>query len=135
MKVLIIEDDKDIAELVEYNLKQEKFTVELAKTGEEGLAKARRTAPDLIVLDLMLPELVGSRCRVTVRDTGIGIAEAEQSRIFERFYRADKAPSRQMGGTGLGLAIVKHLVQLHGGTVGVRSEPGKGSEFWFTLPA
>lgn len=79
-------------------------------------------------------EAYGSFCRMMVRDTGIGILEQDLSRIFERFYRADKAHSRQMGGTGLGLAIVKHLVQLHGGEVGVISEVGKGSQFFFTLP-
>jgi two-component system phosphate regulon sensor histidine kinase PhoR len=73
-------------------------------------------------------------CRVSVSDTGIGIPEADLPRVFERFYRVDKARSRQMEGTGLGLAIVKHLVQAHGGEVGVTSEIGKGSEFWFTLP-
>jgi two-component system, OmpR family, phosphate regulon sensor histidine kinase PhoR len=73
-------------------------------------------------------------CQVAVRDTGIGIPEADLPRVFERFYRVDKARSREMGGTGLGLAIVKHLVQAHGGEVGVKSEVGKGSEFWFTVP-
>lgn len=76
----------------------------------------------------------GSFCRIHIRDTGIGIPEKDLPRVFERFYRTDKARSRQMGGTGLGLAIVKHLVQAHGGEVGVRSEIGKGSEFWFTVP-
>ena len=71
---------------------------------------------------------------MTVADTGIGISEKDLPRVFERFYRADKARSRQMGGTGLGLAIVKHLVQAQGGEVGVKSEVGKGSEFWFTVP-
>jgi len=73
-------------------------------------------------------------CRLTVTDTGIGSAEADLPRGFERFYRADKARYRKMEGTGLGLAIVKHLVQAHGGDVGVKSEVGKGSEFWFTIP-
>jgi two-component system phosphate regulon sensor histidine kinase PhoR len=79
-------------------------------------------------------ESAGGVCRVTVADTGVGIAEADLPRVFERFYRVDKARSRQMEGTGLGLAIVKHLVQAHGGEVGVRSELGKGAEFWFTIP-
>ncbi len=59
MKILIIEDDSDIAELVEYNLRQEKFGVETAKSGADGLHKARRLAPDLIILDLMLPDMTG----------------------------------------------------------------------------
>ncbi len=73
--------------------------------------------------------------RIAVRDTGIGIKPDDQRRVFERFYRVDKARSRELGGTGLGLAIVKHLAQSLGGTVGVESEPGKGSTFWVELPA
>ncbi len=70
-----------------------------------------------------------------VRDRGPGIPEGELPRLFERFYRVDKARSRELGGTGLGLAIVKHLVKTHGGEVGVTSQPGAGSTFWFTLPS
>ncbi|HJQ80449.1 MAG TPA: ATP-binding protein [Lacipirellulaceae bacterium] len=72
--------------------------------------------------------------RIAVRDTGIGIKPDDQRRVFERFYRVDKARSRELGGTGLGLAIVKHLAQSLGGTTGVESEPGKGSTFWVELP-
>lgn len=72
--------------------------------------------------------------RFFVRDTGIGIPKQELPRLFERFYRVDKARSRELGGTGLGLAIVKHLARSHGGDVAVESEPGKGSTFSFTLP-
>lgn len=72
---------------------------------------------------------------VTVSDTGPGIPEEDQPRIFERFYRVDKARSRALGGTGLGLSIVKHLVQAQGGQVWVRSRLGEGSTFGFTLPA
>ncbi len=69
-----------------------------------------------------------------VRDDGPGIPPEAQTRVFERFYRVDKARSRDAGGTGLGLAIVKHIVQSHGGEVWVESEPGKGAAFFFTLP-
>jgi two-component system phosphate regulon sensor histidine kinase PhoR len=71
---------------------------------------------------------------VTVADTGIGIPEAEQARIFERFYRVDAARSRELGSTGLGLSIVKHIVEAHGGRVGVESAVGRGSKFFFTVP-
>ncbi len=71
---------------------------------------------------------------IRVRDEGCGIAAEHLPRLFERFYRVDKARSRQQGGTGLGLAIVKHIVQAHGGTVAVESTPGVGTTFTLRLP-
>ena len=71
---------------------------------------------------------------IEVQDTGIGIAADDLERVFERFFRVDKARSREMGGTGLGLSIVKHLTQFFGGSVGVKSELGVGTTFIVRLP-
>jgi len=76
------------------------------------------------------PELV----RIAVVDQGIGIPKEAQERVFERFYRVDKARSRATGGTGLGLSIVKHVAADHGGTVELWSAPGRGSTFTLVLP-
>jgi two-component system phosphate regulon sensor histidine kinase PhoR len=74
------------------------------------------------------------KVRISVADTGIGIPKKDLPRIFERFYRVDKARSRSSGGTGLGLSIVKHLVELHRGSIRVDSELGLGSTFTIELP-
>ncbi|MGA2761997.1 MAG: ATP-binding protein [Spirochaetia bacterium] len=77
----------------------------------------------------------GSRwMRIEVSDTGIGIAEEHIPRLFERFYVVDKSRSRKLGGTGLGLSIVKHIVQSHGGTIGLESVVGRGTRFIVRLP-
>ena len=80
-------------------------------------------------------ELGAQQVEVSVRDDGPGIAGEALERVFERFYRADKARAREQGGTGLGLAIVKNVVQAHGGDVRVESTPGRGTEFFIRLPA
>jgi two-component system sensor histidine kinase SenX3 len=79
--------------------------------------------------------LVDGQVEIAVTDRGIGIAEEDQQRVFERFYRADKARSRATGGTGLGLAIVKHVAANHGGSVGLWSRQGTGSTFTLRIPA
>jgi len=79
-------------------------------------------------------ERVGARDHIRIADTGEGIAPADIRRIFERFYRVDRARSRALGGTGLGLAIVKHLARAHGGEATVRSTLGQGSTFTIELP-
>jgi two-component system phosphate regulon sensor histidine kinase PhoR len=86
----------------------------------------------LVIVD---GERQDGRWVLNVRDQGCGIAAEHLPRLFERFYRVDKARSRQSGGTGLGLAIVKHIVTAHGGNVSVKSLPGQGSTFSLSLPA
>ena len=78
--------------------------------------------------------IMADQIRLEVTDTGIGLGREDQDRVFERFYRVDRARSRELGGTGLGLSIVKNIVRGAGGEVGVRSAIGRGSTFWVMLP-
>jgi two-component system phosphate regulon sensor histidine kinase PhoR len=96
---------------------------------------ALKYTPEGGEITLSVRPVPGARAvEVAVRDTGIGIPADDLPRLFERFYRVDKARSRELGGTGLGLSIVKHLVRAQGGDVRVESTPGQGSTFLFTLP-
>ena len=97
----------------------------------ENAIKYGRAAGRMTVTGRARPD---GQVELCVSDDGPGIPEEAKERVFERFYRADRARSRETGGTGLGLSIVKHIVQSHGGEVWVESEPGHGAKFFFTLP-
>lgn len=97
------------------------------------VANAITYTPEHGTIEIKVEE-IDNKVKMIVKDTGIGIAKKDLPRIFERFYRVDKARSRNSGGTGLGLAIVKHLVESHHGSIEVQSREGKGTQFTITLP-
>ncbi len=96
----------------------------------DNAIKYGREGGDVVIRSRALTE---NEIEVSVRDDGPGLPSEALERVFERFYRVDKARSRDQGGTGLGLAIVKHIVQSHGGRVWAESKPGQGAAFCFTL--
>ncbi len=104
----------------------------LINLGNNALKFTERGA---VSIELVVDEVDSRMLRGTVRDTGIGIAHAKQSAIFDSFTQADASTTSQYGGTGLGLAISKRLVSLMGGAIGLESVPGQGSTFWFTVRA
>lgn len=142
-----------------YTLVEEVCSSFAAKAGAQNVTLKNNVPPEVMVhaderrLEQMLTNLIdngikfgrehgtvaisyesGTRDKILVQDNGDGIPAQHLERLFERFYRVDRARSRDMGGTGLGLAIVKHLALLHGGEVTVTSELGKGSTFTIHLP-
>jgi two-component system phosphate regulon sensor histidine kinase PhoR len=104
---------------------------QVARVVSNLLHNAIKFTPDGGIISIAA-ESVGDDIRVCVTDTGPGIPKNDQARIFERFYKQDRA--RTKGGTGLGLAIARHIVEGHGGRIWVESTPGEGSRFFFTLP-
>ncbi|GGH43526.1 sensor histidine kinase [Microbacterium album] len=143
--------DEVVASAIEAHAVQaDSAGVELVRGGERGLyvrgdAQILKEAVGNLVANAIAYSPRGSRVGVGVRavegvveiavtDQGIGIAEADQQRVFERFYRADQARSRRTGGSGLGLSIVKHAVSRHGGEVRLWSQPDRGSTFTVRLP-
>lgn len=97
------------------------------------ITNAIKYSPEKASITLGL-RLRAQRVEAFVKDTGMGIEKKEQERIFERFYRVDKARSRSMGGTGLGLAIAREIMDMHHGDIWVESDLGKGSTFWLSFP-
>lgn len=163
LELSTIETGKINLELKQVNLAaqvEEVFTNLSAKAKERHIklinevSADMRVFADVIRLEQMLTNLIdnaikfnrvngsvmvncienGTKNIISVADTGEGISNEHQTRIFERFYRTDRARSREIGGTGLGLAIVKHLSRLHGGEVSVTSTPTKGTTFSIELP-
>ena len=94
---------------------------------------AVKYTPDGGSVTVRLLEPSAGRVRFEVEDTGIGISKEDKERIFDRFFRVDKARSREMGGNGLGLAIAQEIVKLHNGKITVESEPGEGTKFTVRL--
>ncbi len=97
------------------------------------LDNAIKYTPNKGAVHIRISEQADDNVKIEIIDTGIGIEQKYHDRIFQRFYRVDKARSRAIGGTGLGLAIVKHIIERHGSKIYVQSEEGNGSNFWFEL--
>jgi len=139
---------KDIMEEFDEKSKQKNINLTLEAAGdlkvkmdEEGmrvvfnnlLDNAIKYTPEEGTITIQVHDSNQRRVKIEVCDTGIGIDQKYHARIFQRFYRVDKARSRSLGGTGLGLSIVKHIIEKHGSRISIRSELGKGSCFYFEL--
>jgi two-component system phosphate regulon sensor histidine kinase PhoR len=135
---------KDTFAILKKNAEKRNITLALENSNESIICKADPFRMKQVLINLITNaisyssedskvivqiEEIEKGVQILVQDTGIGIEESELPRIFERFYRVDKARSRAHGGTGLGLAIVKHIMEAHGGQISVDSEVGKGSTF------
>ncbi|MGA2433686.1 MAG: ATP-binding protein [Bryobacteraceae bacterium] len=126
--VAIVPGALDAGEVLAHRIRLEQALVNLI----DNAIKFNREGGEVRVEAGRTPD---GRARISISDSGIGIPSEDLPRIFERFYRVDKARSREVGGTGLGLSIVKHIVERMEGTIAVDSELGKGSRFTMTLPS
>jgi two-component system phosphate regulon sensor histidine kinase PhoR len=136
----LLQEQKSLADAKNIELKMNTFDEDLTLFGDKD--KLKQVMINLIQNAIKYTEKGSVEisveeeskfAKITIRDTGIGIPDKDLDRIFERFYRVDKARSRAVGGTGLGLAIVKHIVEAHNSEIYVKSELNKGSEFSFRL--
>lgn len=145
-----IEDlSKSVCEKMQFSAAEKKHNLECIVTVPPPHVYADRDAIEQVIMNIVSNSIkytpdggeikiylgsINSNAYVKVVDNGIGIPEKDLARIFERFYRVDKARSRQMGGTGLGLSIVKEIIDGNGGTIDIKSEVNKGTEVIITLP-
>ena len=140
---------REVADSVRAQLEARKHKLAIEPQSETLLVTADRGRLRQVLLNLLSnaikfttdggritlsAQLAGDRVRVAVSDSGIGIAPEDQEKLFREFVQLDGSPSRRYEGTGLGLALSKRLVELQGGAIGVDSQLGKGSTFWFTVP-
>ena len=139
---LVVDEFSQKAEQKQINLIREFFDrnvvvradSELIRTALENLIdNAIKYTPQKGTVSIKVSSCEQGKVKISVCDTGIGVDAKYHERIFQRFYRVDKARSREMGGTGLGLAIVKHIIERHGSKIFIESEPGKGSCFYFEM--
>ena len=130
-----------LAEKKRLTLQREGVAALMAKVDEQKIKQlmlilvdnAVKYTPEGGSVTVRLTEPAAGKILFSVKDTGIGIAPEDQERIFDRFYRVDKARSREMGGNGLGLAIAREIVHLHDGAIKVTSRSGEGTTFTVTL--
>jgi signal transduction histidine kinase len=130
-------NEKGITLMIEPNIPQEDIFI------ESDYTKLKQVLVNFVSNALKFTEegiieigmkTIGDTVKFQIKDTGIGIPEEYHERIFERFRQVDDSSTRRYGGNGLGLAISKSLIEMLGGTIGMESEPGKGSVFYFILP-
>jgi signal transduction histidine kinase len=98
------------------------------------IANSIKYSPDGSEISLGIEEMEDGKLKISVRDQGRGIPPDKLSKVFDQFEQVELADGKKKGGTGLGLAICKAIVSQHGGEIGVDSQPGEGSCFWFTIP-